>query len=523
MSLGVGNITYLANYKQTNPNSYYNVKSLQDISIKFSKMSLTELNNNKISEDTIVELQKKINFQTTKLLQQSNITPFDVSIYNLDSIRKYLKEDDCYVFHYTETDHEDSIKRWKDFIGYLYGFNFNLANDGIIIESTSEKSPASFILKPTDRIIQVNNKTISNVKEMTDEVYSSSSMNIKIIRENDTLKYKLKRDSVFKTYIYVNDVFVIVDKDNPKPKVISYLINKDRDKYIWETLFQNYSKGLQEVKDERTYEIIFKPLFDEIKKFKTVYYSLSGDFNNFNIEQVFDTDTKKYLSEEFDFHSCPTLEDYYQIKKSEDVKASNNKIVIFGNPDFSKFSDALSANTNRSAWEDLSYYYSDSISKVSFSNLPYTKYEIDEINKIGKSNGFMSFVYEGKLCSETSIKNLSSPFILHIATHGYYFNNSNNTFVNKYSSISNSLLNTGLILTEAKTKTNEINDGFLSAYEVLDLNLKNTELVVLSACETSLASYNYTGSDVNSLQKSFRMAGAKAVLASKFQTNKQEN
>lgn len=516
-SLNVGNITYLANYKQTDSNSYNNIKPLQDLSIKYSKMSLSELNNNKITEDSIAELQKNINFQITKLLQQSSKIPFDINKYNLDSIRNYLKKDECYVFHYYKTSNQDSSRRVKEFTGYRYGFRFNLVNDGIIVESTAEKSPASTVLKPTDRIIQVNNKTISNVKEMSDEVYSSSSMNIAIIRDKDTLNYKLKRDSIFETSNYFDDIFVIIDKYNSEPKVLSYIIKpEDDDKKIWSTLYRNYSEGLKKIYDERTYGIIFKPLFDEIKKYKTVYYSLSGDLNNYNIEQVFDTDSKKYLSDEFDFYSCPTLEDYYQIKKSEDVKISNKNIAIFGNPDFSKFSDALSANTNRSAWEDMSYYYSDSISKVSFSNLPYTKYEIDEINKIGKSNGFIPIVYEGKLCSETNIKNLASPFILHVATHGYYFNNSNNTFVNKYSSISNSLLNTGLILTEAKAKTNELNDGFLSAYEVLDLNLKNTELVVLSACETSLASYNYTGSDVNSLQRSFRMAGTKAVLASKW-------
>lgn len=516
-SLDVGNITYLANYKLTDSNSYNNIKPLQDLSIKYSKMSLSELNNNIITEDSIAELQKNINFQITKLLQQSNKIPFDINKFNLDSIRKYLKKDECYVFHYYESINKDSTKRVKDFTGYRYGFGFNLVNDGIIVESTAEKSPASSVLKPTDRIIQVNDKTISNVKEMSDEVYSSISMNIKIIRDKDTLNYKLKRDSIFEISNYFDDIFVIIDKDNSEPKVLSYLIKpEDDDKKFWGTLYRNYSEGLKKIYDERTFGIIFKPLFDEIKKYKTVYYSLSGDLNNYNIEQVYDTDSKKYLSDEFEFHSCPTLEDYYQIKKPEDVKISNKNIAIFGNPDFTKFSDALSANTNRSAWEDMSYYYSDSISKVSFSNLPYTKYEIDEINKIGKSNGFIPIVYEGKLCSETSIKNLASPFILHVATHGYYFNNSNNTFVNKYSSISNSLLNTGLILTEAKAKTNELNDGFLSAYEVLDLNLNNTELVVLSACETSLASYNYTGSDVNSLQRSFRMAGTKAVLASKW-------
>ena len=46
--------------------------------------------------------------------------------------------------------------------------------------------------------------------------------------------------------------------------------------------------------------------------------------------------------------------------------------------------------------------------------------------------------------------------------------------------------------------------------------MRNTELVVLSACETSLGSYNYIGNDDNSLQLAFHLAGAKSVLASKW-------
>ena len=106
-------------------------------------MSLSELNNNIITEDSIAELQKNINFQITKLLQQSNKIPFDINKYNLDSIRKYLKKDECYVFHYYKTSNQDSSRRVKEFTGYRYGFGFNLVDDGIIVESTAEKSPAS--------------------------------------------------------------------------------------------------------------------------------------------------------------------------------------------------------------------------------------------------------------------------------------------------------------------------------------------------------------------------------------------
>jgi len=118
--------------------------------------------------------------------------------------------------------------------------------------------------------------------------------------------------------------------------------------------------------------------------------------------------------------------------------------------------------------------------------------------------------------TEESFKNLSGRglSLLHIATHGFYINNTN-----KVSNIGTRIMRkSGLFMSGAKTiwkGTNEEyfgDDGILLSEEIENLDFSKLNLVVLSACGTGLGSPSNDG--VYGLQRAFKKAGAQTIIMS---------
>ena len=136
-------------------------------------------------------------------------------------------------------------------------------------------------------------------------------------------------------------------------------------------------------------------------------------------------------------------------------------------------------------------------------------------------------VLTGAQATESAVKRVNAPRILHLATHGFFLAaparaaTGFSPVVTQTSSagaeIENPLLRSGLAFSGAnRRRGNSNDDGILTALEASGLNLWGTKLVVLSACDTGVGEVR-NGEGVYGLRRAFVLAGAESLVMSLWQ------
>ena len=165
-----------------------------------------------------------------------------------------------------------------------------------------------------------------------------------------------------------------------------------------------------------------------------------------------------------------------------------------------------------------------------------TKAEAEEVNKSLQANNYKTKLVTGKEATEESFKNLSGKNngIIHIATHGFYWKEDeadrkarSNERLMFMSTLNDNgpryvedkaLTRSGLFMAGANNILSGdsipegVDDGILTAQEIAQMNLRGTDLIVLSACQTGMG--EISGDGVFGLQRGFKKAGANSLLMS---------
>ncbi|MGA2298287.1 MAG: CHAT domain-containing tetratricopeptide repeat protein [FCB group bacterium] len=265
--------------------------------------------------------------------------------------------------------------------------------------------------------------------------------------------------------------------------------------------------------DYDSYNVYWGELADKLKGFTTIFISPDGVYNKINLNTLYDTKSRKYLLDELDLRYVTNIRDLLTWNENAKVAVSDSRHIVnsaslFGDPLYNV--DTLNP---------------DKQGKELIPPLPGTRVEIEKITENLKEKNWVVNTYLGNNAKESAVKSIDNPRLLHIATHGLFLKenqkvNVNLTGGNAQKLSENPLLMSMLLFTGSENtmlsrEDNQFDsdDGILTAYEAMNLNLDNTELVVLSACETGLGEVK-NGEGVYGLQRAFQVAGAKSLIMS---------
>ncbi|WP_017939066.1 CHAT domain-containing protein [Zestomonas thermotolerans] len=148
-------------------------------------------------------------------------------------------------------------------------------------------------------------------------------------------------------------------------------------------------------------------------------------------------------------------------------------------------------------------------SRVEFSQLPGTAEEARALAGLLPD----ALQISGAEATESRIKAVAGPRILHIATHGFFLGNPQEAGENP-------MLRSGLVFAGVSQLRSGQDDGVLTALEASTLDLLGTQLVVLSACDTGVGQVRQ-GEGVFGLRRAMLQAGAQTVVMSLWQVDDQ--
>jgi CHAT domain-containing protein len=260
--------------------------------------------------------------------------------------------------------------------------------------------------------------------------------------------------------------------------------------------------------DTISYETYWRTLGEGLKGVRRVWVSPDGVYHQVSLATLFNKRTQKFLMDEIDLRVVNSTGDLLQ---TEPPYTNNpGKFALIGYPDFG---DPASTG-------ELLQDRSMNLNNV--PPLPGTKDELAGVANLLEAKGISMTKLIGSEATEETVKSVSNPYVLHIATHGYFLKDDRSgtsnefQFQQQHAAVS-PMMRSGLLLTgccnRPVVRPGTEEDGILTAYEASSLSLSGTRLVVLSACETGLGEISY-GEGVYGLQRAFFEAGVPSLMMS---------
>ena len=331
--------------------------------------------------------------------------------------------------------------------------------------------------------------------------------------ENDTTKYaaivltKSMESPVFVPLFNENDIAKLLRGITPaKPDV-----PKDDDNRGASTITAK-RQGIYE--STGLYNLMWKPLEKYFPENPRIYFAPSGMLHQIAVEYA-PISHEQTISDKYEIYRVSSTRFLAMDYMPKPMKNS----VLYGGIFYDSDTTSMKRESDRYSTRGGNTIRSFSSlnrdeDRGSLNYLPGTKTEVENIVGNLKKNRVKTKLYEGIQANEESFKALSGKEIstMHIATHGFFLP------TDEKMSGDQSLVQSGLLLSGAnyawqnKPLPEGIEDGILTAKEISFMDLRKTDLVVLSACQTALG--EITGEGVFGLQRGFKKAGVRTIIMS---------
>lgn len=312
----------------------------------------------------------------------------------------------------------------------------------------------------------------------------------------------------------------------------AYLVNNKQENPLLVKLFTESKIDSMQVRyPDRYYEspyaetmrkFLWEPFKGKVTEGTTVYYVPSQLLFQIALESL-PMEDGSLLGEHYHFVRLSSARELVNInqKFNTDIAARNPNAVLYGGLLYDLEANDWEAEAKKFDVSSLLAVRGDIVRGDSvFRILPGSKKEVDAIGQILKSHRLKVESFTEKRGTEESFLSMSgkAPEILHVATHGFYYTPDEAQKIDYLRGYKDAMSLSGLVMSggNAAWRGRELPDGvlggILTASNIARLDLSNTELVVLSACESGKG--KATAEGLYGLQRAFKKAGVKTMVMS---------
>ena len=293
-----------------------------------------------------------------------------------------------------------------------------------------------------------------------------------------------------------------------------------------------YQKSVRGETDEATLSTVLKKLQDQlwapIEKAlpagtTTVIVSPDAELSFVSFATLL-TPEDRFVGEKYSIRYVASGRDL--LRETKPAAGSKTTMRVFANPDFGGI--AVGPRIGQTNTVALRSAEMRDLEGISLPSLPGTEKESATLETRAKKSGWQPQTYVGPNATESELRKVNSPRVLHLATHGFFLpeidlgkpKGAGDAAEIPKGKLVNPMHRSGLALAGAQSTLQawakgEVppieNDGIVTAEEVGGLKLNDTWLVVLSACDTGGGEAK-AGEGVMGLRRGFIQAGAQNLL-----------